>query len=107
MEQLWLILAMTAPTTGITAKSFSRTTGLVDTVLVKVAARCNLACDYCYFFFTEDQRWRQQPPQISSPLIESLALNLEHLLQVQGQGFALVLHGGEPLLLGEAKLRKM
>jgi uncharacterized protein len=97
---------MIATITGTTGKPVGLSARLFDTVLVKVAARCNLACTYCYFFFSEDQRWRQQPAQMSMPVFEALALNLENLLRVQGRGFAVVLHGGEPLLLGEVKLRK-
>jgi uncharacterized protein len=96
---------MTATITDTTDKSSAPPARLFDTVLVKVAARCNLACSYCYFFFSEDQRWRQQPAQMGLPVFEALARNLEDLLRVQGRGFAVVLHGGEPLLLGEEKLR--
>src|SRR5437764_9785223 len=78
---------------------------LFDTILVKVSARCNLACSYCYFFFSEDQRWRQQPPHLAAPLWDALAQNLSDLSEHQDGGFAVVLHGGEPLLLGEQKLK--
>jgi uncharacterized protein len=105
-KQLWQLPVMIATITGTTGKPVGLSARLFDTVLVKVAARCNLACTYCSFFFSEDQRWRQQPAQMSMPVFEALALNLENLLRVQGRGFAVVLHGGEPLLLGEVKLRK-
>jgi len=76
----------------------------IDTVLVKLAARCNLACSYCYFFFGEDQTWRKQPKAISDSTVAALASNLADLRQRQAKNFAVVLHGGEPLLLGAKRL---
>ena len=34
--------------------------------LLKVASRCNLACDYCYMYEHTDQSWRKQPHMFSS-----------------------------------------
>ena len=33
----------------------------IDTVLVKLASRCNLDCDYCYVYRMGDDAWRLQP----------------------------------------------
>src|SRR4051812_1161699 len=96
---------MIATTTGTIANAGLSRQRLFDTILVKVTARCNLACSYCYFFFSEDQRWRRQPAQISTAVLGALADNLGDLSEHQAGGFAVVLHGGEPLLLGEAKLK--
>lgn len=96
---------MIATTTGTIADEHLPRQRLFDTILVKVTARCNLACSYCYFFFSEDQRWRRQPAQISTAVLSALADNLSDLSERQAGGFAVVLHGGEPLLLGEAKLK--
>lgn len=96
---------MIATTTGTIANDCLPRQRLFDTILVKVTARCNLACSYCYFFFSEDQRWRRQPAQISTDVLSALADNLSDLSERQAGGFAVVLHGGEPLLLGEAKLK--
>ena len=97
---------MIATTTGTIAKERLPRQRLFDTILVKVTARCNLACSYCYFFFSEDQRWRHQPAQISVEVLSALADNLRDLSEHQAGGFAVVLHGGEPLLLGGAKLKE-
>lgn len=96
---------MIAITTATTAEVPALPRRLFDTVLLKIAARCNLACSYCYFFFSEDQRWREQPPQMDLRTFEALAANLSDVLRAQTFGFSVVLHGGEPLLLGEEKLR--
>ena len=96
---------MIATTTGTTANESLSRQRLFDTILVKVTARCNLACSYCYFFFSEDQRWRRQPAQISTAVLNALADNLSDLSEHQAGGFAVVLHGGEPLLLGASRLK--
>lgn len=80
---------------------------VIDTVLVKVAARCNLACDYCYFFYSEDDLWKKQPKMLSTPLVSDLCSNLEDLRKKQNEAFAVVLHGGEPLLIGEERLAEL
>lgn len=94
-----------ARTIGTTAEAPALPRKLFDTVLVKIAARCNLACSYFYFFFSEDQRWREQPPQMDLRLFAALADNLADVLRTQVFGFSVVLHGGEPLLLGEENLQ--
>ena len=53
--------------------------GVVDTVLLKVAARCNLACTYCYFFYAEDRSWLKQPKFISDTTVDALVENLVEL----------------------------
>lgn len=76
----------------------------IDTVLVKVASRCNLDCTYCYVYNMGDDGWRSQPKRMSEATIAALAVQLGSLVERQGRPFSIVLHGGEPLLLGEGAL---
>lgn len=76
----------------------------VDTVLLKVASRCNLDCSYCYVYNLGDDGWRSQPRRMAGPTIAAIIENLRNLYHVQGVPFAVVLHGGEPLLLGMESL---
>ena len=76
----------------------------IDTVLVKVASRCNINCRYCYVYNMGDTRWATMPKQISDTTIPALAKALGDLSRVQQCRFAVVFHGGEPLLLGHKKL---
>lgn len=68
-------------------------------------SRCNLACNYCYVYTMRDQSWRRQPEIMSSATIRQVALRIaqsarsHHLADV-----AVVLHGGEPLLAGQAQI---
>lgn len=76
----------------------------VDTVLIKVASRCNINCRYCYVFNMGDTGWTGMPTQISSETIEAIAKSLNEFSITKKHPFAVVLHGGEPLLLGAVKL---
>ena len=75
----------------------------IDTVLVKVASRCNINCRYCYVYNMGDTRWATMPKQISDTTITALAKVLGDLSRAQQRRFAVVFHGGEPLLLGSHK----
>lgn len=76
----------------------------IDTVLVKVASRCNINCTYCYVYNMGDEGWRDMPNLISKATIQDLALSLGQLIKDQDRPFATVLHGGEPLMLGDRRL---
>ena len=72
----------------------------IDTVLIKVASRCNINCSYCYMYNMGDTGWALLPKLLSHDTIDTTARALSRLLADQQIGFAVVLHGGEPLLLG-------
>ena len=76
------------------------TSGRVDTVLIKTASRCNFDCSYCYVYQGPDQSWRLQPKRMSRMVVLAVRDRLVEQAQRQEKGFAIVLHGGEPLLLG-------
>jgi uncharacterized protein len=79
----------------------------LDTVLIKVASRCNINCSYCYVYNMGDGGWADMPNQISYETTAALSKALRELSRVQSRPFAVVLHGGEPLLLGLVKLRRL
>lgn len=79
----------------------------IDTVLIKVASRCNINCTYCYVYNMGDSGWADMPNHISSETTEAASKALSELTQIQGRPFAVVLHGGEPLLLGPRKLDRV
>ena len=76
----------------------------VDTVLLKVASRCNLNCNYCYVYNMGDDSWRTMPKRVEPVVLAEVCAQLGRLQAAQGHPFAIVLHGGEPLLLGAARL---
>jgi len=79
----------------------------IDTVLVKLASRCNLNCDYCYVYHMGDEAWRRQPKLMSEETVEAMALSLSSLVESQGRPLSVVFHGGEPLMVGAARFEKI
>lgn len=78
---------------------------VIDTVLLKVASRCNLDCNYCYVYHMGDNGWRAQPKRMPATVRRATVRQLADLYAHQRQPFSVVLHGGEPLLLGADGLR--
>ncbi|MEW2634053.1 radical SAM/SPASM protein FxsB, inactivated metallohydrolase extension form [Streptomyces sp. NPDC048389] len=77
-------------------------------IVVKVHSRCDLACDHCYIYEHADQSWRTRPKAISDEAISWTALRLaEHAKSHALPSVSVILHGGEPLLAGPARLRRV
>jgi uncharacterized protein len=73
----------------------------VYSYICKVASRCNLDCDYCYMYKHTDQSWRVQPKSMSQQTIASLGKRInEHATAHDMPSVEVIMHGGEPLLLG-------
>ena len=73
--------------------------------LVKIASRCNLACDYCFMYKHADQTWRSQPAIMSDEVTAALARRLgEYVCQEDIAAISVIFHGGEPLLAGAHRL---
>jgi uncharacterized protein len=77
----------------------------ITSFLVKVTARCNLNCDYCYVFNHADQSWRKMPSVLSPENRKTLAERLgEYAREAQLDQCLIIFHGGEPLLVGVERL---
>lgn len=77
----------------------------ITAFLVKVASRCNIACDYCYVYTHADQSWRERPPFLSSELRRALAYRIgEYVHDERIDRATVIFHGGEPLLAGAETL---
>lgn len=79
----------------------------IDTVLIKVASRCNINCSYCYVYNMGDDGWKQMPKAIAPDTIRALSIALATLSKDQDSEFTTVLHGGEPLMLGARRLEHL
>jgi uncharacterized protein len=74
----------------------------------KVHSRCDLACDHCYVYESADQSWHGRPLAISDEAISRTAQRIaEHAAAHQLKSVQVVLHGGEPLLAGKARLARI
>jgi uncharacterized protein len=76
----------------------------LDTILIKVVSTCNLNCSYCYIYNSSDTSIKEQVSSMSNDTILSVCDSLFQQSKEQDAGFAIVLHGGEPLMLGLQKM---
>ena len=77
------------------------------TYILKIAARCNLACPYCYMYEGPDQSWRERPKFMSEQTARQTFWRIaEHVCEKGLEEVALTFHGGEPLLAGVDRIRR-
>ena len=77
-------------------------------VVLKLHSRCDLACDHCYVYEAADQSWRGRPMVISDEVIEQASRRIaDHAASHLLPSVQVVLHGGEPLLAGPIRLRRV
>jgi uncharacterized protein len=80
--------------------------GSITQYVLKLHGRCDLACDHCYVYEHADQSWRQKPRAMSTRIAEVAATRIaEHAAAHRLSKIWIVLHGGEPLLLGKRRMR--
>ncbi|MGH3612609.1 MAG: FxsB family cyclophane-forming radical SAM/SPASM peptide maturase [Pseudonocardia sp.] len=76
--------------------------------VLKVASRCNLACDHCYVYGDPDRGWLRRPRVMDLATVRAAAIRIaEHAAHHGLDRVAVILHGGEPLLLGDAALGRI
>jgi uncharacterized protein len=76
--------------------------------VLKVCSRCDLACDHCYVYEQADQSWRRRPKVITDETVTRTAERIaEHARYHALPAVRVILHGGEPLLAGVARLRRI
>lgn len=74
---------------------------VADALVVKIASRCNLNCDYCYMYHHVDQSYKNQPRFFAEMHAEALGKQISQYLLDSGKDLMSVcFHGGEPLLAG-------
>ncbi|MET7472926.1 radical SAM/SPASM protein FxsB, inactivated metallohydrolase extension form [Streptomyces sp. NPDC005648] len=75
-------------------------------LVLKVHSRCDLLCDHCYVYQHADQSWRSRPTFIRPDTVRSVARRLAEYAAAQSlESVSVILHGGEPLLVGPTRLR--
>jgi uncharacterized protein len=78
----------------------------ISQYVLKVHSRCDLACDHCYVYEHADQSWRGRPRAISAATVDAAARRIAEHAAAHGLAYvSVVLHGGEPLLLGKDGMR--
>lgn len=77
-------------------------------IVFKISERCNLKCDYCYFFFGGDESWKLHPALVPRQVIEGLgAFTARAARDQQLDAIQLIFHGGEPLLMSKPRFAEM
>lgn len=76
-------------------------------LVLKVASRCNLNCSYCYMYNLGDTTYLQQPKFFAPELQDALLQRIkEHVVAHNLPQFAIIFHGGEPLLYPKESYRE-
>ncbi|MBZ3900551.1 radical SAM/SPASM protein FxsBH, inactivated beta-hydroxylase extension form [Streptomyces griseiscabiei] len=80
----------------------------IQQLVLKIHSRCDLACDHCYVYEASDQSWRSRPTVIAEETLDQVSRRLtEYVLAKSLDSVTVILHGGEPLLAGPARLRRI
>ncbi|WP_371580529.1 radical SAM/SPASM protein FxsB, inactivated metallohydrolase extension form [Streptomyces sp. NBC_01314] len=80
----------------------------IQQLVLKIHSRCDLACDHCYVYEAADQTWRSRPTVISEETLDQVSRRLtEYVLARNLESITVILHGGEPLLVGPVRLRRI
>ena len=96
------------PSDAMSAAAAAIAPATVSQFVLKVHSRCDLACDHCYVYEHADQSWRVKPRAISAETVDFAARRIaEHAAAHRLPLIRVVLHGGEPLLLGRAAMRNV
>lgn len=78
-----------------------KTKVIIRGLVLKVASRCNLNCEYCYMYNLGDKTYKSQPKVMSQEVVTHLLMRVKTYLTLSGsKTFAFIFHGGEPLLVG-------
>jgi uncharacterized protein len=76
--------------------------------VLKVHSRCDLACDHCYVYEHADQSWRVRPTFMAPDTVAKAAERIaDHAKDHRLSDVRVILHGGEPLLVGVSGLARI
>ena len=73
-------------------------------IILKISERCNIACDYCYYFENAEQSAYERPAKIGENVVEALVYRIREAFENREmESVQIDLHGGEPLMLGKRR----
>jgi len=77
-----------------------KTSATIKGLVLKVASRCNLNCEYCHMYNLGDRSYQNQPKYMTQEIVENLLYQVKtYLTQSGSKTFQFIFHGGEPLLV--------
>src|SRR3954469_8294642 len=78
----------------------------IDTLIVKLAARCNMKCTYCYWF--RDHEVMARPPRMPEGVADAFVSRLRtHMARADGDRMRVVPRGGKPLFFGKPRFARL
>jgi uncharacterized protein len=81
---------------------------MIEGIILKLTAYCNLNCSYCYMFNLEDKSYQQMPKNLSIETLLKLMDRIEEYYLLKDlKEFRIILHGGEPFLWGMENFKKL
>ena len=84
----------------------SQSAAVCTGILLKLSARCNINCTYCYWF--RDPDVYSKPRLLLQEVEDALICKLgAHIRSNAISEFRIILHGGEPLLYGKERFRSL
>ena len=73
-------------------------------IVLKVVEVCNIACTYCYYYFSGDDSWKSRPKVISQTTVFGVVDWIKAAAEeLDVQEVSITFHGGEPLLIRQDK----
>src|SRR6476620_1575572 len=76
--------------------------------VLKIHSRCDLACDHCYVYEHADQSWKGRPTFISEETLGKVARGFADYAEKEKlPSVSVILHGGEPHLVGPGRMRNI
>lgn len=87
--------------------SFPISCPFINSVVLKVASRCNLNCSYCYLYNHQDQTALKQPKYIDGIILDALLDRMAAHSGLHGHQMNITIHGGEPTLVGMDRFEKI
>jgi uncharacterized protein len=82
--------------------------GRIDALIVKLAARCNLNCSYCYVYNGADRGFLDRPRFVSDAVFDRTLAAVREYCDRRGRyGMTLIFHGGEPTLIGARRFGEL
>jgi uncharacterized protein len=80
----------------------------ISQFVLKVHSRCDLACDHCYVYEHRDHSWLRRPKVMAEATLAVAAARIaDHARAHRIPSVRVILHGGEPLLVGPIGLRSL
>lgn len=79
----------------------------LDSLIVKLAAPCNLDCTYCYVYNHEDHAWRDRPKHMPDDVFDAMLERTREYCTAHGSRMSFVFHGGEPTLVGAKRFDEL